>query len=316
MLRTRVISTDGPQSPEPGPQKPKQANPDVPSVAAIVLNYNGKDITLEAIESLSEMTYQNFSIIHADNGSTDGSFEAVADKFPDVINVRVDENRGAARGLNFGMKAGYDRGFDYLMIMNNDIGVEPDMLTEMMKVAVSDPSIGAVQPKMYYFWDRDRLWSAGGVLRFWIAPTRERGMGELEKGQYDRTEEVDYVNGVALLTPRGVWEKVGYFDPTFNLAGEDADWCMRMKKAGYKAFYSHRGVLYHMVSFTAGSYVPRRTFWTGRSLAIFVRRYARPLDWLWFVLLTIPALKIAWLRELFKGNASAVWQKFKGIMVG
>ena len=143
----------------------------VPSVAAVVLNYNGKDITLEAIDSLSRMTYENFSIIHADNGSTDGSFEAVAERFPDIINVRVEENRGAARGLNFGMKAAYDRGFDYLMIMNNDIGVEPDMLTEMMKVAVSDPSIGAVQPKMYYFWDRDRLWSAGGILRFWIAPT-------------------------------------------------------------------------------------------------------------------------------------------------
>jgi GT2 family glycosyltransferase len=287
-----------------------------PSVAAIVLNYNGKEITLEAIESLSQMTYENFSILHIDNGSSDGSSEAVAEKFPDVINLRVEENRGAARGLNFGMKAGYDRGFDYLMIMNNDIGVEPEMLTEMMKVATSDPSIGAVQPKMYYYWDRQRLWSAGGVLRFWIAPTRERGMGEIEKGQYDRTEEVDYVNGVALLTPRAVFEKVGYFDPTFNLAGEDADWCMRMKRLGFKAIYAHRGVLYHMVSHTAGSYVPRRTFWTGRSLSLFVRRYARLHQWLGFVVLTIPALKFAWLRELFKGNSSAVVQKLRGIIAG
>ena len=129
-----------------------------PSVAAIVLNYNGKDITLEAIESLSQMTYENFSILHIDNGSTDGSFEAVGTAFPDVINLRVEENRGAARGLNFGMRAGYERGFDYLMIMNNDIGVESSMLSEMMAVATSDPSIGAVQPKMYYYWDRERLW--------------------------------------------------------------------------------------------------------------------------------------------------------------
>jgi GT2 family glycosyltransferase len=287
-----------------------------PSVAAIVLNYNGKDITLEAIESLSQMTYENFSILHIDNGSTDGSFEAVGIAFPNVINLRVEDNRGAARGLNFGMKAGYDRGFDYLMIMNNDIGVEPEMLTEMMSVATSDPKIGAVQPKMYYYWDRERIWSAGGVLRFWIAPTRERGMGKIERGQYDRTEEVDYVNGVALLTPRAVFETVGYFDPTFNLAGEDADWCMRMKRLGYKAVYAHRGILYHMVSHTAGSYIPQRTFWTGRSLSLFVRRYARIHQWLGFLLLTIPALKIAWLRELMKGNASAVVQKSRGVVAG
>ena len=290
--------------------------PTPPSVAAIVLNYNGKEITLEAIESLSQMTYENFSILHIDNGSTDGSFEAVAERFPDVINLRVEENRGAARGLNYGMKAGCDRGFDYLMIMNNDIGVEASMLTEMMSVATSDPTIGAVQPKMYYYWDRERLWSAGGILRFWIAPTRERGMGEIERGQYERTEEVDYVNGVALLTPRAVFEQVGYFDPTFNLAGEDADWCMRMKRLGYKAVYAHRGVLYHMVSHTAGSYVPRRTYWTGRSLSLFVRRYARLGQWLGFFLLTIPALKLAWLRELTRGNAGAVVQKFRGVMAG
>ena len=287
-----------------------------PSVAAIVLNYNGKKITLEAIESLAQMTYGNFKILHIDNGSTDGSFEAVAEAFPEVINLRVEKNRGAARGLNFGMKAAYDRGFDYLMIMNNDIGVEPEMLTELVETAAADPAIGAVQPKMYYFWDRDRLWSAGGVLRFWIAPTRERGMGELERGQYDRTEEVDYVNGVAMMVPRDVFAEVGYFDPIFNLAGEDADWCMRMKRLGYKAVYAHRGVLYHMVSFTTGSYVPKRTFWTGRSLALFVRRYAGLGGWIKFVVLTVAALKVAWMRELFKGNACAVVQKARGIWAG
>jgi GT2 family glycosyltransferase len=290
--------------------------PSPPSVAAIVLNYNGREITLEAIESLLAMTYENFEVLHIDNGSTDGSFEAVGAAFPQVVNLRVETNRGAARGLNFGFKQAYDRGYDYLMIMNNDIGVEPDMLTEMMKVAESDASIGAVQPKMYFYWDKERLWSAGGLLKFYLAPTRERGMGELDRGQYDRTEEVEYVNGVALLTPRRVLEEVGLIDPVFNLAGEDADWCMRLRHKGYKAFYAHRGVLYHMVSHTTGSYVPRRTFWTGRSLALFVRRYASPAQWVAFFALTFAALPIAFLRELPKGNARAVVEKARGIFAG
>jgi GT2 family glycosyltransferase len=287
-----------------------------PSVAVIVLNYNGKDITLQAIESLSEMTYSNFSILHIDNGSDDGSFEAVAERFPDVISLRVEKNRGAARGLNFGLKAAYDRGFDYLMITNNDIGVEPDMLDHLVEVATSDSSIAAVQPKMYYFWDRDRLWSSGGVLRFWIAPTRERGMGEIERGQYDRTEEVDYVNGVGMMISRKAFEEVGYFDPTFNLGGEDADLCMRMKSRGYRTVYVHDAVLYHMVAFTTGSYVPRRTFWTGRSLALFVRRYGGLGSWIGFVVLTAAALAIALVRETPKRNTRAVIEKMRGIMAG
>ncbi|MDH3255966.1 MAG: glycosyltransferase family 2 protein [Acidobacteriota bacterium] len=287
-----------------------------PSVAAIVLNYNGKDITLQAIESLLAMTYENFRVLHVDNGSTDGSFETVADAFPQVMNLRIETNRGAARGLNFGFKAAYERGFDYLMILNNDIGVEPDMLDELVAVMESDPSIGAVQPKMFYFWDRERIWSAGGILRFYVAPTRERGMGEIDRGQYDHTEEVDYVNGVALLTSRKVFEEVGYFDPTFNLAGEDADWCARMKKKGHRPVYVHRAILYHMVSYTTGSYVPRRTYWTGRSLSLFVRRYASLSGWLAFWSLTFAALKLAFLRELPKGNAKAVVEKWRGVIAG
>ncbi len=74
-----------------------------PSVAAIVLNYNGRTITLEAIASLKEMAYARFDIVHVDNGSTDGSLEAVAESFPEVLQARVEENRGVVYGVNRGL---------------------------------------------------------------------------------------------------------------------------------------------------------------------------------------------------------------------
>lgn len=287
-----------------------------PRVAAIVLNYNGREITLEAIGSLRRMTYPNFDILHVDNGSSDGSSEAVAEAFPEVRTVGVEENIGPAGGLNLGMRAALDAGYDYLLFLNNDIEAAPEMLTEMVRVAESSPEIACVGPKTYYYADRSRLWSAGGILRFRQSATRERGMGEMDSGQYEEVEEVDYINGCAMLIERGPLEEVGYWDPQFQLAGEDADLCMRLKQRGYRCFYAPRAVLWHMVSPTLGSYVPKRTFGSGRSTALFVRRYGRLRDWLSFFLFMGAALPLAFVRELLRGNQAAVWAKAKGVVAG
>ena len=287
-----------------------------PRVAAIVLNYNGRKITLEAIASLRRMTYPNCDILHVDNGSSDGSTAAVAEAFPEVRTVGVEDNIGPAGGLNLGMRAALDGGYDYLLFLNNDIEAAPEMLTELVQVAESLPDIACVGPKTYYYWDRQRLWSAGGLLRFRESATSERGMGEIDRGQYDRVEEVSYINGCAMLIKREPLREVGYWDPQFQLAGEDADLCMRLKQRGYRCFYTPRAVLWHMVSHTAGSYVAKRTFGSGRSTALFVRRYGRPVDWLSFFLFMGAALPLAFVRELFRGNQAAVWAKAKGIVAG
>ncbi len=287
-----------------------------PRVSAIVLNYNGQEITLQAIASLSAMDYPNFEIIHLDNGSTDGSTEAVAAAFPDVVQVRVEENRGAIEGMNRGMEAALERDCDYLLLLNNDIEVDPAMLTEMVRVAESDPTIGCVGPKIYYYWNRDRLWSAGGIIRFRESITRERGMGEVDGGQYDRDEEVAYVNGCATLIRRPVLEQTGLWDPLFHMAAEDADWCMRMKRLGYRCVYAHRAVLWHMVAFTVGGYEARRTFLNGRGTALFVRRYGGLKDWCTFFFFMTLAIPAAFLRELPKGNQGAAVAKLRGVFEG
>ncbi len=287
-----------------------------PSVAALVLNYNGREVTLQTLASLRAMTYPACTPVLIDNGSSDGSSEAVAAAFPDVEQVRVEVNEGPAAGVNAGLEWGLERDFDYLLVLNNDIEVAPDMLDELVAVAESEPAVACVGPKCYYFWDRDRLWSAGGRLRFGESVTKERGMGEIDRGRYERTEEVDYINGCAMLIPRQVVEAVGLFDPLYFLSVEDADWCMRAKRLGYRCYYAPRAVLWHMVSHTVGVYVPSKTFHNGRSTAIFVRRYAGPLQWMKFWLLLAAAIPAAFVRELPRGNQRAAIAKLKGVIAG
>ena len=104
-----------------------------PSVAAVVLNYNGKDVTLEALKSLTAMDYPAYHLVVVDNGSTDGSYEAIAERYPQVAQVRTEENLGPAGGANLGIRWALDRGHDYVMLLNNDIEVEPPWLGALVE---------------------------------------------------------------------------------------------------------------------------------------------------------------------------------------
>ncbi len=287
-----------------------------PRVAAVVVNYNGREITRQAVESLRRMDYPNFDLVVLDNASTDGSPEALTQAFPDLRQLRLDVNRGSASGYAAGFRWAFEHGYDYVLLLNNDIEVEPGMLTELVRVAEADPKVGAVGPKCYFHGDRRRLWSAGGILRFRESITRERGYGEIDRGQYDRDEEVDYVNGCAILIRRAAAQAAGMWDDIFYICVDDADFCTRIKRQGFRCVYAHRAVLYHMVAFTTGSYSPGRNFQFGRSGAIYVRRYARPWQWLTYLAFSAAAFPVAWLRERRRGNQAAVVAKLKGMRAG
>ena len=285
-------------------------------MAALVLNYNGREVTLETLASLEALDYPNADLVVVDNGSTDGSEAAIAVAHPGVEQVRVVKNRGIAHGLNVGLRWALDRGYDYLLVMNNDIEVAPDLLSRLVEVAESDTRAAIVGPKAYYYWDRQRIWSAGGVIRFRESVTRERGMGEVDRGQFDAAGEVDYVNGCAALMRASVVREVGLFDPMYFISVEDADWCMRARKLGHVCHYTPEARLWHRVSHTTGGYTAGRTYHTGRSTAIFVRRYARLSQWATFLAFATLALPVALAREALRGNASAAIAKWRGMLAG
>ena len=119
----------------------------LPRVAAVVVNYNGKEITLQAVASLRRMTYPNFDLVVLDNASTDGSPETLAAAYPDLKQVQVEVNRGSSSGYAHGFRWAFENGYDYVLLLNNDIEVEPDMLTELVRAAESAPDVGCTGPK-------------------------------------------------------------------------------------------------------------------------------------------------------------------------
>ncbi|MBI5216667.1 MAG: glycosyltransferase family 2 protein [Ignavibacteriae bacterium] len=274
-----------------------------PFVYCIILNLNGKQLLLETIESVLKMTYPRFEIIVVDNGSTDGSQQAVKEMYPNLVLLENGKNLGFGEGNNVGINYAVEQGAEWLILLNNDIAVDENMLSEMMNVAVSDSRIGILCPKIYFFSEPNKFWYAGGKVNFFTGMVAHRGIRESDNGQYDTTEETEYATGCAFLVKREVIERVGTFDPIYFPAySEDADWTERTRRAGYKIMYVPKAKLWHKVSsFSGGGMTPLKTQLKVEHNLIFFKRYAS-----WYHWLTIP-----W----FIGGAT-LWFVFKHILSG
>ncbi len=288
--------------------------PPAPRVAAVVVNYNGFDVTRDAVESLRLLDYPSFDLAVVDNGSTDGSADRIEAAFPGLHQERVAINQGSSAGYEHALRWGYERGYDYVLLLNNDIEVEPDLLTRMVEMAEADPRIGCVGPKCYFHGERRRLWSAGGgTIRYRNSVTHERGYGEIDRGQYDGAGDLDYVTGCAMLVKRAAAEAAGGWDPVYFLFVDDADFCTRVRAAGFRCVPAPRAVLYHRVAYSTGGYTAGRNVRLGRSSALYVRRYANRWQTLSFLAFSLLAAGAAFLRELPKGNSGAALAKLRGI---
>lgn len=267
-----------------------------PRVAVVVLTWNGKALTLACVESLLSLEYDAADIIVVDNGSTDGTAEAVRRTYGDRVTIVENPgNLGFSRGNNIGIRRALERGADLVLLLNNDTTVDPALVRCLVGVIRSADEIGIVGPKIYYASPPDRIWFAGGEISLGRGVSRHIGIREKDRGQHDAVRDVHYVTGCALMAKREVFDAIGDLDPVFAAYYEDADFCMRARRAGFRVVYVPSGKVWHKISASTGGQlgaakVSRKL----RSTFIFLRRYASWHHWL-----TIPfgfaadALRIA-----------------------
>lgn len=219
-----------------------------PSVAIIVLTWNGKDDTLECLESLRRVDYPSFRVILVDNSSTDGAAEAVRQGFPEVEVIETGENLGFAGGNNIGIRHALDWGFDAALLLNNDTIVDPGFLSALVEPLYRSEDVAATNPLIYYYAQPDVIWSAGGEIDERTGIAYQRHIDEKDAGQVADEEVVDYGVGTALLIRREAIEKVGLLDHEYFLYYEESDWCFRARDAGYKTLFVPRSKIRHKVS--------------------------------------------------------------------
>ncbi len=288
-------------------------------VALVILNWNQGEMTLDCLRSIEKIKTDgiNLEVVIVDNGSTDGSVDLIKKFFDSKSNklmltlLENKENLGYAEGNNTGIRHALKNGADYVCLLNNDTRVDPGFLRELIKVAREDDQIGLVGGKIYfekgYEFHKDRykkdelgkvIWYAGGKIDWNNVYASHRGVDEVDRGQFDKTEETEYVNGCLMLIKREVAEKIGLIDSRYYLYFEEIDFCQKARKAGYRLSYTPKAKIWHLNAGSSGVGSGLQDYFITRNRLLFGLRWA-PLR-----------SKIALLKESIKlFFAGRSWQR-------
>lgn len=222
-------------------------------VVVLILSYNGKNLLDECINSYIINTYPNFEIVLIDNGSTDNTKDWVENNYPEVFVLRTEKNLGYSGGFNYGMAYAFNqKNADYVLITNNDVKADKNVISELIKVAKTDKSIGFVTGKVYFYDEPDLLQSVGyyaDELR-WIGG--HLGNKQKDIGQFDQVEERVFSDDIFMLVKKELYENTKGYDTNFQFQSEQFDWQIRAKKKGYKIFYTPYAKIWHKDSITIG----------------------------------------------------------------
>lgn len=219
-----------------------------PLASIVIPNWNGAAHLPGCLSALSGQTAQDFEVIVADNGSTDGSLELLAREYPGVRVLALGRNTGFTGACNAGMESA--RG-ETVVLLNNDTEPRPDWLAEVLAALARHPEAGMVASKMLLFDKRDTFHAAGDFYRADGIPGN-RGVWQTDCGQFDREEYVFSANGGSAAYRRAMLEAVGRLDEDFFFSCEDVDLAWRAQLAGWRCVYAPRAVVYHKLSATGG----------------------------------------------------------------
>lgn len=288
-----------------------------PLVAIIVLNWNNWPVTVECLESLRRVSYPNRRVLLVDNGSSDGSEKILRERFPQLELIQTGANLGYAGGNNAGLRRALEQGADYLCLLNNDVVVEPDFLEPLVAAMEADAHLGIVGGLQCRYDDRRIIQTSGAYFSFYTARVHNANAGEVDEGQCSRPKPADFICGACLLARASLARAIGLLDERFFLVAEDADWCLRARRAGWAVGYVPGSKIYHKERATRDSQPQMNWYYATRNLIWLVRRHGSWSQFFVFLVLyfayTCPKVIAG---RLLKGQAHLLKDALRGIRDG
>jgi GT2 family glycosyltransferase len=246
----------------------------------IVLNCNGKELLQACLNSLAQQTYTPLTTVVVDNGSSDGSLEMLVQQFPSVRAISLPENRGFSIANNIAIRDVLARGFDFVMLLNNDTIVEAECVSELMAAIGTNQNIAAVCPKIYFAARPDVFWYAGADFSLLSARLDQRGWKKKDTGQYDHHVDITVATGCAVMLRAAALKDAGLLDETLWAYLEDVEWSMRFLRAGYILRFAPKARVWHhdgatwVLTLGQGSQA-KRQYYTTRNMLLIGWKLAR-----------------------------------------
>lgn len=247
-------------------------------VGVVVLNWNGLEDTLECLASLRQVELPNgqLVILVVDNGSTDGSGARLRGE-AGITLIELEQNHGYAAGNNVGICRALQLGCEYVLLLNNDTVVPPDFVTPLVATLEQHLEAGMAVSKVRYYDPPDVIWYAGGLFRQPRLIGEMVGLRELDVGQYDRPQAVDWAVGCSMMIHRRLVDAIGLLDERFFAYEEDIDYSYRAQRAGFTIRYEPASVIWHKVSQATTGDTEWRTYLQVQSRVLFFRKHIHGL---------------------------------------
>lgn len=286
-----------------------------PSVAIVILNYNGKHYLKQFLPFVLATTYSNKSIWIIDNASTDDSIAFVKEYFPEIQIVALSKNYGFAEGYNLGLSQIVS---DYYILLNSDVEVTPGFIEPVISLMEKDCKIAFAQSKLLDLYQRNTFeyaGAAGGLIDavgYPFCRGRVLETVETDNGQYDDTTEIFWASGCCLFARASVYKMLGGMYPFFYMQNEDIDLCWRAQNMGYKIIACSQSAIFHKGGGSLSWDNPQKVFYTFRNNLVMIARNMPVQRLLWVLPLRMIIDTAAAFQYIIKGK----WGAGKAVLTG
>lgn len=285
-------------------------------VVIIILNLNKKEDTLKCLESVFKLDYSPYEVIVVDNGSMDGSADAISKAFSEVHLIRSTKNLGAPGGRNRGIQyADKNFNYKYLFFLDNDSLIEESCLPKLTEALKDDQEAVFAFPKAYREFPSNIIMSVGIHVNLYSGSIYDIGAGEIDQGQYDLPRYVAACGAFGFLAKKEAISRLGCFDEIFNpYAWEDVDLSLRAGKLGFKILYVPEAVVYHKGGKLVRGPLVEYERYKVKNLFTLMKRHTNLLQWISFICL-IPLRAIFLLMKgVYHSDSKVVLAQFRGFL--
>lgn len=281
-------------------------------VAVILVNYNGIADTVECIKSLQgSESYNELTIVVVDNASKINEADDIKAEFPDVITIRSEINGGFSAGNNIGIRWAIEHQYGYIMMLNNDTVVAPDMIKILKRKCNSET---AVAPKMLYYSEPEMVWYGGGTMNKKTGNAEHINMNTADRHDVEPVE-CSFATGCCIMLKAETIKNVGFLDESYFMYCEDTDYCIRLRNAGIKILYIPSAKLWHKISAsTGGDESAFSIYYITRNRIEVIKKYKNFFN---FTALPFTVMTRKIRRNQMKKAGNSAWRAFdKGIKDG
>jgi GT2 family glycosyltransferase len=246
------------------------------NLAIVIINIDRHAEMIACLRSLARSEAADHARVYSCNlDVSPAHVQQLQRLYPDIEQIELDQNYGYAGNNNIGIERAMADGADWILLLNDDTEFAPDCFSALVRVAMSDPTIGIVGPMVYHFDEPNVIQSAGADLGpLWRS--EHAGQNEVDRGQFAGPRDVDWVSGCALLVHRDVVQRVGPLDERFFMYWEETEWCLRAKRGGFRVVQVPEARLWHKGVRRDYRPAPYVTYYMTRNRFLFLQKHRAP----------------------------------------